>query len=144
MDIRIQKLTEANRVVSFSFGEVKVDADGIAVVSSDYMRIIEQLGWKMLGNAETAPLSEEEQKAADEAAAAEAEIAKANAKAAKQAMSAMKEALEVRTVKELKVIAAALNETSLPDSKADIVGFLAVSMIRANKTPEDVALMVEA
>jgi Xaa-Pro aminopeptidase len=144
MDIRIQKLTEANRVVSFSFGEVTVDADGIAVVSSDYMRVIEQLGWTFLGNAETAPLSEEEQKAADEAAAAEAEISKANAKAAKVAMSAMKEALEVRTVKELKVIAAALNETSLPDSKADIVGFLAVSMIRANKTPEDVALMVEA
>ena len=144
MDIRIQKLTEANRVVSFSFGEIKVDADGIAVVSDENMRIIEQLGWKMLGNAETAPLSEEEQKAADDAAAAEAEIAKANAKAAKVAMTAMKAALEVRTVKELKVIAAALNETSLPDSKADIVGFLAVSMIRANKTPEDVALMVEA
>jgi hypothetical protein len=144
MDIRIQKRTEANNKVSFSFGEVTVDAEGIAVVSSDYMRVIEQLGWTFLGNAETAPLSEEEQKAADEAAAAEAEIAKANAKAAKVAMSAMKEALEVRTVKELKVIAAALNETSLPDSKADIVGFLAVSMIRANKTPEDVALMVEA
>lgn len=144
MDIRIQKRTEANSKVSFSFGEVLVDADGIAVVSSDYMRIIEQLGWTFLGNAETAPLSAEEQKAADDAAAAEAEIAKANAKAAKQAMSAMKEALEVRTVKELKVIAAALNETSLPDSKADIVGFLAVSMIRANKTAEDVALMVEA
>jgi hypothetical protein len=144
VDIRIQKRTEANSKVSFSFGEVLVDADGIAVVSNDYMRIIEQLGWTFLGNAETAPLSAEEQKAADEAAAAEADIAKANAKTAKQAMTAMKEALDAHTVKELKVIAAALNETSLPDSKADIVGFLAVSMIRANKTAEDVALMVEA